>query len=185
MNLLHELPLRNQDGHLHAVVEVPKGSSVKLKYEESSGLFLWSRALPLGTRFPYDFGFLPQTIGGDGDALDVLVLADVASYPGVVVPARAIGALRVEQMRPGQPVKRNDRILLVPINGHRRRHINDVAHVAQRVLDEIEAFFSASLALTGKNVRFCGWASASEAETIIQDGHAHYQKQLTGAKATP
>ena len=185
VNLLHELPLHDAANNLHTVVEVPRGSTVKLKYDDHSGLFLWSRALPLGVSFPHDFGFLPQTLSGDGDALDALVFTKVASYPGVVVPSRAIGALRVEQMRPGQPVKRNDRLLVIPVNDHRRAKIRDVSDVPGRQLDEIQAFFTASLALTGKNVRFCGWADAKETTRLIDESHARYRAGLSGLDVMP
>ncbi|MEM9492111.1 MAG: inorganic diphosphatase [Myxococcota bacterium] len=175
VNLLRDLPLFDSDGHVRAVVEVPRGSAVKFKYDEELGVFTWSRALPLGVRFPFDFGFLPQTLSGDGDALDVLILTQAASHPGVVVPARAIAALRVEQMRAGQPVKRNDRILVVPEHAHRRASTTDLGDLATRLLDEIQAFFAASLALTGKTVRFCGWADAAETAQLISDGHAAYR----------
>lgn len=184
MNLLHDLPLRDDANHLHMVVEIPRGSTVKLKYDEQSGLFLWSRALPLGVSFPHDFGFLPRTLSGDGDALDALVFTEVASYPGVVVPSRAIGALRVEQMRPGQPVKRNDRLLVIPVNEHRRAAVRDVSDVPQRVLDELQAFFTASLAMTGKNVQFRGWADSEEANQLIDESHARYRADLAGLEST-
>lgn len=174
MNLLHDLSLRDDRGTLRVVVEVPRGSAVKLKYDEHTGTFLWSRTLTLGVCFPYDFGFFPQTLAGDGDALDALIYAEASSYPGVVVPGRAIGTLRVEQMRPGQPVKRNDRVLVVPVNDHRGDGLRDIDQVATRVRKELEAFFSASLALTGKTVRFRGWADAAETERIIADAHGRY-----------
>ncbi|WP_428268801.1 inorganic diphosphatase [Haliangium sp.] len=174
MNLLHELPLRDRAGNLRVVIEVPRGSAVKLKYDEETGTFVWSRTLTLGVTYPHDFGFLPQTLAGDGDALDAMVLAHASAYPGVVVPARALGTLRVEQQRVGQAVKRNDRVLVVPANAHRQHDIRDIADVPGRVRDEIEAFFGASLALTGKSVRFCGWADAAETATLVSEAHARY-----------
>lgn len=157
------------------VVEVPRGSSVKLKYDENTETFVWSRTLTLGVVYPYDFGFLPQTLAGDDDALDALIFAEASSYPGVVVPGRPLGALRVEQQRPGQSIRRNDRVLIAPLYAHRQDGLRDIDRVAERVRDELQAFFSASLALTGKEVRFCGWANAAEAESIIDDAHARYR----------
>ena len=177
VNLLHDLPLYDRDARVHLVVEVPAGSNVKLKYDETLGVFMWSRALSVGVSFPHDFGFLPQTLAEDGDAVDALVLTSMASYPGVVVKARTIGTLRVEQRRPGQPVKRNDRILAVPGNDHRSDHLRDIGDVPARTLEELQAFFHASLLLTGKNVRFCGWADAAETWTLIGEAHERYQQR--------
>ena len=180
VNLLHDLPLYDRDRFAHMVVEVPRGSSVKLKYDESLGVFTWSRALSLGVCFPHDFGFLPQTLAGDGDAVDVMLLTSVASYPGVVVKTRALGTLRVEQQRGTQPIKRNDRVLAIPVNAHRGKHLRDIGDVPTRVLDEIEAFFRASLMLTGKNVRFCGWADAHETRELIDEAHERYLARSRG-----
>jgi inorganic pyrophosphatase len=120
---------------------------------------------------------LPQTLAEDGDAVDAMVLTSVSSYPGVVVKARVVGALRVEQRRGRQPVKRNDRILVVPGKAQRSQHIQDIKHVPERVREEIQAFFQASLLLTGKKVKFCGWAGAEEAWTLIAEAHERYRQR--------
>lgn len=153
------------------VVESPKGSGIKLKY--TGGRFEWSRPLCMGLTFPFDFGFLPQTLAPDGDALDAMLLTDVASYPGVVVPVRVVGALKVEQTRDGQPPRRNDRIMVVPSHEHRSA-IAEVASLSDRVRAEIEAFFTASLQLTGKRTSFLGWASAVEAERLVAKAEAEF-----------
>jgi inorganic pyrophosphatase len=165
---MHDIPIRSESGHLHVVVEVPAGSTIKLKYDDALGVFTWSRRLCAGVSYPHDYGFVPGTRSGDGDALDALVYSDVGSYPGVVVPSRVIGALRVEQQRDQQPVKRNDRLLVVPAFDHRGDAIRDLSDLGPRVLDELEAFFRASLVLTGKQVVFRGWADAAEAEELVE-----------------
>ncbi len=177
MNLLHELSLRGDDGQLRMVVEVAKGSSVKLKYDGRLGAFIWSRTLTYGVKFPYDFGFFPQTLAEDGDALDAFVYADESTQPGVVVPARAIGALRVEQRRSGRAPRRNDRVLVVPLHDTRSSDFRDIGQITTRTRTELEAFFDASLALTGKRVKFRGWADAAETRTIIEESHARYMSR--------
>ena len=157
------------------VVETPRGSAVKYAYDVHTGTFTWSRPLMAGLTFPYDFGFLPQTLGDDGDALDGMLLTELASPPGIVVACRVLGALRVEQFREGVPTKRNDRIMLIPVNEHRSPHLGDVADLPERVRAELEEFFLASLRLTGKTIKFAGWASASEANAIIDTAAAAYR----------
>jgi inorganic pyrophosphatase len=173
VNLLTELPLRDGAGSLNAVVEVPRGSAVKLKYDPARG-FIWSRALPFGMSYPYDFGFLPRTLAGDGDAVDALIHTEVPSYPGVIVPCRIIGALRVSQRREPGPERRNDRVVVVPANEHRRAGLDEIAQLPARVRDEIEAFFASSLVLTGKVVRFDGWADAAEAQDMVAAAEADF-----------
>lgn len=175
VNLLRDLPLFPDTGGdgdtVQAVVETPRGSSLKLKYVPAFDRFAWSRSLSLGVTFPYDYGFLPQTLAEDGEAVDAVVLADVGSFPGVIVPARIVGALRVLQQRDGGPAKRNDRVVVVPVNEHRHRALADVGDLPERMRDELEAFFGASLLLTGKRVEFRGWSSAAEARDAVAAAH--------------
>ena len=91
------IPTFSEPGVFHVVVESPRGSALKLKYEPRWNAMTVSRPLILGVTFPFDWGFVPSTTGADGDPLDALVFWDVSSYPGVVLPCRAIGVLQVEQ----------------------------------------------------------------------------------------
>jgi inorganic pyrophosphatase len=167
VNLLRDLPLRDGAGNVRVVVETPAGSRVKYKYDEHIGVFEWSRLLPLGSRYPYDYGFLPGTLAEDGDALDALVWAPEPTQIGVIVPSRVIGALRVEQQRDGGPIKRNDRIIAVPVRDPNGTGHTDIAAMPAVVRDELERFFTASLALTGKQIQLRGWADAAEAAAIV------------------
>lgn len=177
MNLLRDLPACDGDGNLLAVVEVPAGSRVKLKYDAELECFVWSRALTVGVVYPWDYGFLPRTRAADGDALDVLIYSHAgATAPGVVVPARAIGALRVVQRRGRGPVKRNDRVLVVPVDEHLHADLKDVRRLPARARAEIEEFFRASLALTGKDARLRGWGGAVEAGRIVAQAQARFRR---------
>jgi inorganic pyrophosphatase len=185
VNLLHDLPARDDD-NLLVVVEVPAGSRVKLKYDAEREVFTWSRALTVGVSFPWDYGFVPRTRAPDGDALDVLVYSHAgATAPGVVVPARVIGALRVEQRRGRGPVKRNDRVLVVPADEKLLADVADAADLPRRAREEIEEFFRASLALTGKDARLRGWSSAAEAERMVTAAVRRYGAGASGARARP
>lgn len=156
------------------VVECPAGAAVKLKLDPDRNLLFWSRGLPAGVAFPNDFGFVPQTVAGDGEALDALVLGASAGFPGVVVPCRALGALRLYQRRDGGPEKENHRLLVVPCNEHRLAHLQVAADLGARRLAELEAFFAASLAVTEKRVRMAGWGDADEATAMIDVAHQRW-----------
>jgi len=184
MNLLRDLPSHDDDGNLLVVVEVCAGSRVKLKYDPRLEAFVWSRALTVGVVYPWDYGFVPRTASGDGDALDVLVYSHAGpTHPGVVVPARPIGALRVEQRRGAGPVKRNDRLLVVPVDDHVHSDLREVADLPRRAHAEIEEFFRASLALTGKDARARGWGDAAEAAELVADACARFSGGPVGAAA--
>jgi len=86
-----------ESGHLNAIVDTPKGSRNKFKYDEQLGLFKLGGTLPVGNVFPFDFGYIPSTRGDDDDALDILLLMDEPAFTGCLVPAKLIGVVEAEQ----------------------------------------------------------------------------------------
>ena len=84
---------------LDVIIETPKGSRNKFKYDSTSRMFKLSKVLPEGMMFPYDFGFVPSSTGGDGDPLDVLVLMDEPTFPGCLLECRLIGVIEAEQVQ--------------------------------------------------------------------------------------
>src|SRR4051812_16479610 len=93
-----------------AIVETPKGSRNKFSYDRETRLFKLGGLLPQGMMFPFDFGFLPSTIGGDGDPLDVMVLMDAPAHVGCLLELRIIGIITAEQTQDGETTH-NDRLL--------------------------------------------------------------------------
>jgi inorganic pyrophosphatase len=160
----------------HVVVEAPRGSVLKLKYEPRWEAMSVSRPLPLGVSYPFDWGFIPSTFAADGDPLDAMLFWDVTSYPGVIVPSRAIGVLQVEQNRtnhdPSERV-RNDRILSVPLQARREHAISDVGALPLRVRQELEQFAIAATNLEGKDVRIVGWGDAEAALELVRHSAQH------------
>jgi inorganic pyrophosphatase len=155
----------------HVVVEAPRGSTLKLKYEPKWDVMAVSRPLPLGVVFPYDWGFVPSTHAEDGDPLDAMLLWDVASYPGVVVECRAVGVLQVEQNRTSHDSSarvRNDRVMCLPVEARREEGLTDVAALSARVRQELEHFASAATALEGKDIRVIGWGDAAAALDLVR-----------------
>jgi inorganic pyrophosphatase len=134
---------------LIVVIETPKGSPNKLAFEPRLGTFMLKGVLPAGAVFPFDFGFIPSTRGGDGDPLDVLVLMDAPAFPGCVVPARLIGVLEAEQTEDGR-TERNDRLLAVAAMSATHRSIRELNDLNQDLLAQIEHFFVSYNAAKGK-----------------------------------
>lgn len=138
------LPTYDDDGHLLAV-EAPRGSTTKLKFDPRYGIFRLHNVLPPGCCFPFDFGFVPGTLGDDGDPLDVLVLMDEPTSPGVVVPCRLVGVIEATQ-RPMKAARgargiRNDRLVAVADKSHRHAHVRSLDDVGDPLLAEFERFF--------------------------------------------
>jgi inorganic pyrophosphatase len=174
MNLA-AIPAFASDDTFHVIVESARGSTLKLKYEARWDVMSVSRPLPLGLTFPYDWGFVPSTRAADGDPLDAMLLWDVASYPGVVVPCRAIGVLHVEQNRVDHDRSsriRNDRIMSIPVDTRREQAITTLEQLPARVRQELEQFTMAATALEGKDVRIVGWGDAAAALTLVRESAA-------------
>lgn len=164
MTNLLELPTRNEQGQVRVVVEVPKGSNVKLKYDPALGVFELERFLA-GNRYPYDWGFVPSTVAEDGDPLDALVIHDGQTAPGVVICSVAIGLLRVTQVSDGkeEPV-RNDRVIAVPAA---LPSVRSVLELEAGVRPMLAQFFATVGDLARKRVTVEGWGDAAEAEAAI------------------
>jgi inorganic pyrophosphatase len=166
MNLT-TIPTRAGDA-VHVVVESPRGATIKLKYLPELAAFGVSRPLPVGLSYPYDWGFVPQTIGPDGDPIDAMVLWDVPSYPGVVIRCRLLGVIQVEQnAKQGNLRIRNDRILAVPTQAPRMVW-RSVADLPARIREELTSFFSAVVAFENKDLAILGWEGPALADELIR-----------------
>jgi inorganic pyrophosphatase len=107
-NLL-KIPTWADEGLVYAVVETPRGSTCKLDFDPDLRAFTLAKPLMAGLTYPYDWGFIPSTKAEDGDPLDVLVIHDAQTYPGVILRCRPIGILELEQTSKGRR-ERNDRV---------------------------------------------------------------------------
>ena len=135
------LPLRAQ-GLLVAVIETPRDSGNKVKFDPDLGVYRVDRTLPAGMTFPFDFGFVPRTVAADGDPLDIIVLLDAPAFPGCVVLARLIGVLEAEQRDAGQGRwVRNDRLVAVVGGENGHASLRSLRDVDPFLLDSIGAFF--------------------------------------------
>jgi inorganic pyrophosphatase len=153
--------------HVHAVVETPRGSRAKFEYDQKLRAFTLSKPLIAGLTYPYDWGFIPSTRADDGDPLDVLIIHEAATYPGVVLVCRPIGLLEVVQVD-GDSKERNDRLFVVPDRAPFEGHLQDIRRMPRRAIEELEAFFQATEALETKHLNFRGWRGPGEARNLIK-----------------
>jgi inorganic pyrophosphatase len=149
-HLLSNLPAYNEDGSVHAVVEAPKGSLVKLKYEIKLAAFTVSHSLPLGLSYPFDWGFVPSTQAPDGDPLDILILHEGSTYPGVVLPCRPLGVVEMDQDGSEGKRDRNDRVIVRPCWHDHLAEFEEMSELPTRLQEEIEQFFLSTTFFTGK-----------------------------------
>lgn len=172
---LDRLPSRDDEKHVHVVVEAPRGAQVKLKYEPDLGVITLGRPLPLGLAYPFDWGFVPSTLAPDGDPLDAMVLHDSASYPGVVVKCALVGVVRISQKTDDKKRReRNDRVIAVPAEAPRWKEIRSPKDLVGRVRKELEHFFGQTTAFTEKDVELLGWGDAREAERLLREAERAY-----------
>jgi inorganic pyrophosphatase len=164
---LHKLPVRDKDDDVHVVVETPRGSAAKLEFDKELQVFTLSKSLILGLTYPYDWGFIPSTKGEDGDPIDVLVLHDAATAPGLVLKCKIIGVLEVLQSEKGKKGLRNDRLIAVPRDSHRERADKDARDLPKPMRKEIEKFFVATDELEDKSLEFLGWKGPKTAQRLI------------------
>jgi inorganic pyrophosphatase len=175
---MFKLPTWDDDGKLVCVVESPRGSVAKFKYDPTLRVFMLNRSLILGFRYPYDWGFIPSTMADDDDPLDVMMFHDVPTYPGVVMTCDPIGALLVTQKKSnGQPGRQpNHRILAVPRGSEREHEWEDARELPKRVREELESFFVAVAMLADKELQILDWVGPKEAKELIKDGQKKWKK---------
>ena len=169
MTLLDRLQPIGEGGEIRMIVETPRGSNIKLKYEPSLGLFTVSRALPLGLNYPFDWGFVPGTQSQDGDPLDALALHDAATYPGVLLPCRALGIVDVEQTGKSGKREANPRLILMPTWHDRLGELEKVKDLPNRLKAEIEQFFLNTTFFTDKDAEITGWRGPKAAMKVLRE----------------
>ena len=158
----------SNDEVIEIVVETPRGSQNKMKWDEAVGRFRLSHVLPTGMSFPFDFGFVPETRADDGDPVDVLLLTDAGLPMGCLVDARLVGVLEVEQREKTGEKVRNDRLIAVAEESKTHGRIHDIGDISPELLTEIEAFFGQYNRLDGKSFEVLHRRGPGPARAIVK-----------------
>jgi inorganic pyrophosphatase len=174
-------PFDADSGDMNVVIETPKGSRNKFDYDPHLGLFRLGGVLPAGAVFPFDFGFVPSTVGGDGDPLDVLVLMDEAAFAGCLVPARLIGVIEADQTEDGKTT-RNDRLIAVAANSRDHADVTSLEQVSDNLVHEIEHFFVSYNMAKGKEFKPRGRFGPDRAVRVVEEGIGCHQDKAKARK---
>lgn len=159
---------------INVIIEIPKDAEpVKYEVDKASGAIFVDRVLSTPMRYPCNYGYVPQTLGRDGDPLDAMVILPMPLVPGSVIPCIPVGMLRMTDEAGG-----DEKLVVIPttrvFDGY--AHITDLEHVARHWLDRIGHFFEHYKDLEkGKWVKLEGWANAQAARDEIMASVQRYQ----------
>jgi inorganic pyrophosphatase len=162
-------PIQDDD-LIQVIIETPAQSRNKFAFDPKQSVFALKKVLPAGMVFPYDFGFLPQTIAPDGDPIDVLLLMDEPAFPGVAVKARLVGVIEGEQID-GKKKIRNDRLVAVAEANHMYAGIRKLSDLPSKWLKELQVFFVNYHNLEGKQYRLLGCRGTKQAMRLIKEAN--------------
>jgi inorganic pyrophosphatase len=153
-------------------IEIPRGSRNKYEVDHVTGQIRLDRTLFTSTQYPADYGFVPDTLGEDGDPLDALVLVLEPTFPGCLIRSRPIGMFRMTDEKGP-----DDKILCVPASDPRQEHLRDIHHLPQFEQREIEHFFLIYKELEpGKSVEGASWADRAAAEAEVEASRRRLQE---------
>lgn len=165
-----------ETGNVHAFIETPKGSRNKFEYDPEKGVFRLDKVLPAGAVFPFDFGYIPSTLGADGDPVDLLVLMDEPAFPGCLVLSRLIGVIEAEQSSQGKTV-RNDRLIAIAVHSYDHQNIHELAQVNENLVNEIAHFFISYDEMEGKQFKPIGRGDSQKALELVKQGEQLRQQK--------
>ena len=155
------------DTGVSVVIEIPKGSRNKYEMDPATGHIVLDRMLFTSMVYPADYGYIEDTLGGDGDTLDALVFVGEPTFPGCRIHARPIGLFRMTDEK-GQ----DEKILCVPLRDPLWSHIEQLGDVNANLLNEIEHFFQVYKDLEDKKVATKGFGDRAEALDVIERARA-------------
>lgn len=163
---------------VNAIIEIPTNERNKYELDKEYGIFRLDRVLASAVHYPGDYGFLPRTLGDDGDPLDVLVITTIPVFTGCLIECRPIGLFHLIDRG-----KADEKVLAVPVSDPYSEGINELDDIPQHMLKEIEHFFQVYKDLEGVTTRTRGFEGATEARAAIVDAIALYQKTLSANPA--
>ncbi len=161
------MPRRAASRSVDVFIEIPRGSRTKYELDRATGRIRLDRVLFSSVHYPADYGFITDTVAGDGDPLDALVVVEEPTFPGCIVPARPIGTLLMRDEK-GQ----DEKILAVPVGDPRFDTVRELKDLAPHWLREIEMFFATYKQLEGAGVDIAGWHGSRTAWKVIEESRA-------------
>lgn len=170
MNLLHDIPAGTKDV-MNVIVEIPKFSKNKYEIDKETGIIALDRVMHTAQDYPFDYGFVPQTLFDDGDALDVVLLTTYPLLPGILVKARPVAIM---EMTDGGD--RDDKVVAVPVDDPRFADVQDLADLNKHFIKEMAHFFETYKKIQNKEVHVGTFHGKAEAQTAFEKSVEAYKK---------
>ncbi|MHB1330497.1 MAG: inorganic diphosphatase [Minisyncoccota bacterium] len=171
MNLWHEIDPGYKNA-MNVIVEINKGSKNKYEIDKKTGLIALDRVMHSAQDFPFDYGFVPQSLWLDGDPLDVVLLTTHPLVPGILVKSRPVAIMRMIDSGDG-----DDKVIAVPVDDPRFDKVTDLADINPHTIKEIEHFYSTYKRLQNKVVEVKGFEGRSKAEEAFEIGLKLYKEK--------
>ncbi len=171
MNLLHDIAPGTKD-EMNVIIEINKGSKNKYEIDKETGLIALDRVAFTAQDFPFDYGFVPQTLWDDGDALDVVMLTTYPLFPGLLVRARPVAIMHMIDSGDA-----DDKVIAVPTDDPRFADVHDIADLNKHFLKEMEHFYSTYKQLQKKEVTVTGFEGKDVAQAAFERGCALYSEK--------
>lgn len=169
MNLLHDIPAGSADT-MNVIVEIPKFSKNKYEIDKETGIIALDRVMHTAQDYPFDYGFVPQTLFDDGDALDVVLLTTYPLMPGILVKARPVAIM---EMTDGGD--RDDKVVAVPVDDPRFNEVQDLEDLNKHFIKEMTHFFETYKKIQNKEVTIGTWHGKEEAMAAFTKSVEAYQ----------
>jgi inorganic pyrophosphatase len=164
--------MNKDDETVSVMVEITKGSRNKYEYDKVKKRIKFDRLLYASVHYPSDYGFIEDTLGGDGDPLDALVLLWEPTFPGCIILSKPIGMFMM-----GDEKGPDEKILCVPVDDPHWNHIEKLTEIPPHLLREIEHFFASYKTLEKKNVHVEGWRNKEAALQTIEEARERYKEK--------
>ena len=175
MNLWHDIEPGSKDA-MNVIVEINKGSKNKYEVDKETGLIALDRVMHTGQDYPFDYGFVPQSLWHDGDPLDVVILSTYPFVPGVLVKCRPVAVMHMVDTG-----EADEKIIAVPADDPRFTNILDIKDVNPHTLKEIEHFWLTYKKIQNKEVSIDGIEGRVAAETAFEESLKLYKEKYPGA----
>ncbi len=170
MNLLHDIAPGTAD-EMNVIIEIPKGSKNKYEIDKETGMIALDRVMHTAQDYPYDYGFVPQTLFDDGDALDVLVLTTYPLAPGILLKARPVAIMKMVD-----DGEQDDKIIAVPVEDPRFDEIQSLGDINTHTLKEIQHFFETYKKVQNKSVEVPGFEDVDSAKEAFESSIIAYKE---------